>query len=193
MEGSNFSPDESIKTIEEAFKQARSEKTGATFYYILWGTLLMLHYLLLFFVTKFPDLKGGFTTTLIWSVFPIGGFLCYLKGKKEQKTENVLSLYEKVYLFAFGGFALTYGMVFFSSLIQHSSLFISLFPLLLGFTVFVVGGITKHNASIIGGVLGIILSSISLNISLEYQYLLAALSSLISCLIPGLLMINKNV
>ncbi len=193
METSNFNPSDSIKTIEEALKQAKSEKTGASFYYLLWGTILLIHYLLLFLVTQFPDLKGNFLETVIWSVFPIGGLLSYLRSKKDTKNEKMLSHYEKVYLYAFGGFALAYGTIFIASVFTNSSLHIALYPLLLGFTVFVVGGITKHKASLIGGVLGVICTGISLNVSIETQYLLAALSSLVSCVIPGFLMKNSNV
>ncbi len=188
METDNFNPIDSIKIIEDALAQAKSQKTGAHYYYILWGTLLCIHYLLFFLISKFPDYKSGVLTTIIWSVFPIGGLLSYLRGKKDDRTENVLSFYEKVYLYAFGGFALAYGVIFIASNIQQSSLFISLFPLLLGLTVFTVGGITKHKMSLVGGVLSIILTGISLNTLVEYQYLLASLASLITCLLPGILM-----
>lgn len=193
METENFNPNDSIKTIENALSQAKSEKTGAYYYYILWGALLFIHFLLLFFMTRFPDFKSGLLTSIIWSVFPIGGLLSYLRGKKEDKTEKLVSHYEKVYLYAFGGFALAYGIIFLSSIVQQSSLFISLFPVLIGLTVFVVGGITNHKASLVGGVIAIVLTAFSLNTSIEFQYLFAALASLITCLLPGFLMKKNNV
>lgn len=193
MEAENFTPSDSIKIIEKALSQAKSEKTGAYYYYTLWGALLFIHYLLLFLISRFPDFKGGLLTTIIWSVFPFGGLLSYLRSKKDEKTEKVLSHYEKVYLYAFGGFALAYGIIFISSIIQQSSLFVSLFPLLLGLAVFVVGGITKNKISLISGVLAIIMTAISLNTSIEFQYLVASLASLITCLLPGLLMKKRNV
>lgn len=193
MNTGNFNPTDSLKTIEEALMKAKAQKTGASFYYILWGSILFTHYLLLFIASQYPSLKNSMLEMIIWGVFPFGGLLSYLKSKKDNKKEQVLSHYEKVYLFAFSGFALTYGTIFISSAFLQTSLHIALYPLLLGFTVFVVGGITKHKASIIGGILGIICSGISLNVSLEIVYLLAALSSFISCIIPGYLMKNTNV
>lgn len=191
METKNFNPGDSIKTIEEALKQAKAEKTGASFYYLLWGSILLIHYLLLYAATQYPP--GDLLETIVWIVFPIGGLLSYLKSRKDTKSEKMLSHYEKIYLFAFGGFALAYGTIFIASAFTQPHLQIALYPLLLGFTVFVTGGITKHKASMIGGVLGIICAGISLNVSLEIQYLLAALSSLVSCIIPGYLMKNSNV
>lgn len=193
METGSFNPNDSIKTIEDALNQAKSENTGAYYYYILWGMLLFIHYLLLFIITHFPDLKSELLTITIWSVFPIGGLISYIRSKKDERTEKQLTYYEKVYLYAFGSFALAYGVIFISSIFQHSNLFVSLFPLLLGMTVFVIGGITKNKISLIGGVLAIVLSGISLNTSIEFQYLLASLASLITCLLPGLVMKNKNV
>ena len=193
MDQESFNPADSIKTIEKAFNQTRLVKTGASYYYVLWGALLFIHYLLFFLITRFPDFRSGVITTIIWCVFPIGGLLSYLRGKKEEKVEKVVPLYEKVYLYAFRGFGLAYGMIFIVSNVQQSSLFVSLFPLLLGLTVFIVGGITKHRSSLVGGLLSIILSGISLNASLEFQYFIASLASLITCMLPGLLMKNRNV
>lgn len=193
MEAENLNPGDSIKIIEEALQKAKQEKTGAYFYYWLWGIALFIHYLLLFLVTKYPEWKGHFLEILIWSVFPIGGLLSYLRSKKDKETERILSYFERVYLYAFGGFALAYGTIFIASAVRYPGLSVSLFPLLLGLSVFVVGGITKHSASLIGGILGIICTGISINVSLEYQYLFAALSPLISCIIPAILMKNRNV
>lgn len=193
METQNFTPAQSIKTIEEALKLARAERTGAFFYYILWGVLLFIHFALQYGKIRYPEIDGGLLNTLIWIVFPVGGLLSFLRSKKDDRAEKMSSLYEKVYLFAFSGFALAYGVIFIVSAPLRSFLHIALFPLLLGLAVFVPGGITKHKPSIIAGVIGIICTGISLNVSLEIKYLLAALSSFITCVVPGYLMKNKNV
>lgn len=188
METENFNPNDSIKTIENALNQAKGEETGAFYYYILWGTLLGIHYVLLFFTAKFPEYRNGFFETITWSVFPIGGLLSYLRSKKDDKTETVLPLNERVFLYGFGGFALAYGVISIASGAQQPTLIVALFPLLLGFTVFVIGGVTKDKVSLIGGILGIIMTGISLNSLLEYQFLFASLASVVTCLLPGILM-----
>lgn len=193
MKNDDFNPNDSIKTIEEALQQAKAEKTGASFYYLLWGLILVIHYLLRYVEIKLPETRSVLLETLIWGVFPVGGLLSYLKSKKDERAEKVLSLYEKVYLFAFIGFALAYGVMFFASAITEPALQVTLCSLLLGMTVFIVGGITRHTISVIGGILAIICAGISLNVSLDIKYLLAALSSLTSCVIPGLLMKKSNV
>jgi len=193
MKAKNFHPGDSLKTIEDAIMQAKTERTGARFYYILWGLLMLLHYTLLYVTARYPALNGGLADTLIYIVFPVGGLLSYFRSRKDAKKETVIPHFEKVYLYGFSGFALSYGIIFIASVYSIPELPVSLFPLLLGLAVFVTGGITKFMPSVICGIAGIICTGISLNTELETRYALAALSSFIVCVIPGYLMKNKHV
>lgn len=193
MNDQEFSPDDSLKTIDEALRQVKSEKTGASFYYLLWGLVLFIYFFLLFVRVWHPEVIGTLLTTLMYGVFPIGGLLSYLRSKQDDRREKFRVYFENVYLFGFAGFAIAYGIIFMTSIYPNPVLPVILFPLLLGFTVFVVGGITKHKVSVVCGILGMVCTGISLNVSLEMQYLIAAVASVIVCVIPGLLMKNKNV
>ncbi|HET8573530.1 MAG TPA: hypothetical protein VFL76_06630 [Edaphocola sp.] len=193
MNKQEFSPDDSLKTIDQALRQAKAEKTGASFYYLLWGAILFIYFFLLFVKAWHPEVIGGLLTTLMYGVFPIGGLLSYLRSKGDDRREKARGYFENVYLFGFAGFAIAYGIIFLTSVYRDPVLPAISFPLLLGFTVFVVGGITKHKASIICGILGMICTGVSLNVSLEMQYLIAALAAVIVCIVPGLLMKYKNV
>lgn len=193
MNKQDFSPGDSLKTIDQALRQAKAEKTGASFYYLLWGVLFFIYFFLLFVKAWHPEAIGSLLTTLMYGVFPIGGLLSYLRSKQDDRRAKARAYFENVYLFGFAGFAIAYGIIFLTSIYPNPVLPVILFPILLGFTVFVVGGITKHKASVICGILGMICTGISLNVSLEMQYLLAALASVIVCIIPGFLMKNKNV
>lgn len=188
MKSNNFQPGDSLKTIEAAIQQTKSESTGARFYYILWGLMLMLHFALRYVTSHYPNLSGSLTTTLIYLVFPIGGLLSYLRSKKDDKKETIKLHYEKVYVFGFGGFAIAYGIIFLATVISNRELPIILFPLLLGLTVFFTGGMTRFRPSIICGIIGIICTGISVNATIETQYALAAMASLITLVIPGYLM-----
>lgn len=193
MSSTEFQPLDSLKTINEALKQAKAEKTGARFYYLLWGAILAIHFLLSYFFIKYPGIKSSLFQTLTMMIFPLGGLLSYLRGKSDAKHETALSLHERVYLFGFAGFALSYGTIFIASVVAGINFALMLFPVLLGLTVFVVGGITKHTVSIVGGVLGILLTGISLNCSIEYQNLIAAAAAFVTCVVPGYLMKSNNV
>ncbi len=193
MENDNFNPADSIKTIDEALAQAKAEKTGAQFYYVLWGSLLFCHFALQYIKTKSPQADGDLLDIAIMAVFPIGGFLSYLRSKRDDRTETVVPRFEKIYSYAFGGFALAYTIMFVASAFSNPALYSTFFSLLIGLTVFITGGLTQHKPSIAGGVLAIILAGIGLNAPAGMHFMLAAIASLSSCFIPGILMKNRNV
>ena len=192
MENENFNAADSIKTIDQALAQAKAERTGAQFYYIVWGTLLFLHFIIRYFLLRYPQSSSDLLDVATWAVFPVGGIISYFRSKRDDKIEKVVPLYEKIYAYAFGGFALAYGVTYFAS-VARPDLQGSFFSVLLGFTVFVTGGLTKHTPSLVGGTLAILLGGISLNVTPEIQCLLAAIASLSACLAPGMLMSNRNV
>lgn len=193
MKNKEFNTQDAFRTIEEALNQSKKEKTGAAFYYMLWGTILLIHYLILFTFIQYPYLKDNkILEIMVWGIFPIGGLFSYVRSRKDRKDERALSHYEKVYLFGFGGFILAYSTILIASALNKSILYITFFPLLLGLVVFIVGGITKRKISIFMGIIGILCTGISLNSSIEIQCFLAAFSSIICCIIPGYLMKIKN-
>lgn len=184
---------DAIRTIEDAINQAKSEKTGASFYYQLWGMILFAYFMLHYLLFVIPGWQGTFIDNLSWMLFPLGGLLSMIRKTKENKKETVVPHLEKVYFFAFTGLAMAYGTVFTLSIYLQSSLAIILYPMLLGLCIYIAGGITKHVPSIIGGVLGIIFTGFSLFASLDLQFLSAALASLFTCAIPGYLMKKSHV
>ena len=193
MENISFSPADSLKTIQEAINETRSVKTGASFYYILWGAVLFVYFALSFLSIEIPSLKGSIIDSYNWLVFPIGGLLSALNKNKDKEKETTVPHFEKIYFFAFTGFAMTYGIATLASIFLIPNLSIIMFPVLLGATVYTVGGITKHQPSIIGGIIGMTLSGISILSNLEVQILCAALAAISSSFIPGILMKNKHV
>lgn len=188
-----FNVDESLKTIEEALHHTRGTKTGASFYYIQWGSVLFVYYFIHFLIIKLPALQSSAIDSLSWILFPIGGILSILNKKKDDQKETYVSHFEKIYFWGFTGFAMLYGIVTSVSIFSVPSLTIILFPALLGVTVYIVGGITKHWPSVYGGILGLLFTGLSMRSGLELQYLYAALASVFCCLIPGILMRKTNV
>jgi hypothetical protein len=193
MDTSKFNTVDSLKTIEAAFNETKTAKTGASFYYILWGIVLFLYFSLQFTISKNPVLKGSLLHTFSWVLFPIGGIFSYLNKSKEQEKESYVPFFERVYFWAFTAFACLYGVLTFASAYLSSPLMIMLFPSIIGATVYTVGGITKHKASIIGGIIGIVFSFLSVLSATDFQYLIAALACISTCIIPGISMRKSNV
>jgi hypothetical protein len=193
MNNKSFSPENSLKTIEAAINEAKTSKTGASFYYILWGLILLINYSLHYLIIVKPILKGTFIDIFSWVLFPIGGLLSMLNKKNDQMKETNVPNLEKVYFFAFTSFAMVYGILSIASTYLSYSFSIMLFPLIIGSTVYIVGGISKHKPSIIGGVFSMLISILSILSIIEIQYLIAAFSCITACIIPGITMKKSNV
>jgi hypothetical protein len=193
MDKNTFSATDSLKTIEAAIIEAKSSKTGASFYYILWGIILFIYFIVHTIIILKPELRGTIIDTFNWVLFPIGGLLSYINKSKYQKEESYVPQLEKVYLFAFTGFAFMYAVLTFASNYLSSSIAIMFFPLIIGSTVYVVGGISKHKISIFGGILSMLLTVVSILSEIEIQFFMASLACIASCIIPGITMRKSNV
>jgi len=86
-----------------------------------------------------------------------------------------------------------YAILTFASTYLSSSIAIMLFPLIIGSTVYVVGGISKHKISIFCGIFSMLLTGVSVLSKLEIQFLIASIACISSCIIPGITMRKSNV
>lgn len=193
MDKTTFNASDSIKTIEAAINDAKTLKTGASFYYILWGIILFIYFLIHSLIILIPEFRGTIMETFNWVLFPIGGLLSFLNKSKDRKEETYVPQLEKVYLFAFTGFAFMYGILTFASSYLSSSIAIMFFPLIIGSTVYIVGGISRHRISMIGGIFSMLLTVISILSIIEIQYLIASLACISTCIFPGISMRKSNV
>ncbi|MFM1915986.1 MAG: hypothetical protein RLZZ531_1655 [Bacteroidota bacterium] len=193
MDENKFNATDSLKTIEAAINETKTTKTGAAFYYMLWGSILCCYFLIQFFIGIKLTISGSFLYSFNWILFPIGGFFSYLNKRKDEKNENYVPQLEKVYFFGFTGFAIMYAIFTFASTLFSLPLSIIFFPLISGLTVFVIGGISKHNISIFGGIFSMLLSIISILSNIEIAYLLASIACITSFIIPGITMRKSNV
>lgn len=193
MDKNTFNAIDSLKTIEAAINETKTTKTGAVFYYLLWGSILCCYFLIQFFISMKATLSGSFLYSFSWILFPIGGLFSYLNKRKDEKNETYVPQLEKVYFFGFTGFALMYAIITFASTFLSLPLSIIFFPLISGLTVFVIGGISKHNTSIFGGIISMLLSIISILSNVEIAYLLASIACITSFIIPGITMRKSNV
>jgi hypothetical protein len=193
MDENKFNATDSLKTIETAINETKTTKTGASFYYNLWGTILCCYFLIQFFIGLKPTISASFLNSFSWILFPVGGIFSYLNKRRDEKNETYIPQLEKVYFFGFTGFAIMYGIFTFASTFLSLPLSIIFFPLISGLTVFVIGGISKHNISIFGGIFSMLLSIISILSNVEIAYLLASIACITSFIIPGITMRKSNV
>ena len=188
MDNERMTPQKSISVIEDAMRKAQNETGSARFYLILWGALIMVYALI-----NYLNLRGqGSITTLAnwsWVVFPVGGLFSFLRTRKDDKTEVLKPLNDKLYMYTWGGTGLCLGAVSFCAINFGGVLIIPpVLLLLFGFTAFVTGGVTSFVPSIVGGILCIISAAIAFVLPLELQLVCTCSGVCASTLVPGLLM-----
>jgi hypothetical protein len=194
MEQNQFNPIDALQTIEASIDDAKTIKTGAAFYYIVWGVVLGTHFSLkaLSYYTYNPSVSKMLIFFSVL-VFPLGGILSGLRKKWDKQNEHATSKLERIYFISFIGFAMAYGIMFVSSYGLDPLISVAYFPLLIGFAVFIVGGITKHWPSIVGATLSMVCCFFNITSHSEDCYWFAAAAALMSLIIPGLLMKNRHV
>lgn len=190
MGNQGLTSEEQISIIESSLKHSSKQKTGASNYYIIWGCILTLTYVVHFLNAHYKTDSTAMLTNISNWFYAIGGLLSFLQSRKDDKNETVIPLNEKVYSYSWIGASISIGVISISQSTSNNFSEIICISILLifGLINFIIGGITNFKPLIIGGVISmllIILLSIS---TIDYKFLITAIGVFINCLIPGLMM-----
>jgi hypothetical protein len=186
-----FNEQESLQLISEMIQTAKAQLGRGSFFYLLWGWLVLagalIHFGLLYTKFAYPYIA--------WPVIMVAGlagtFVGMRKSKKEAKAKSHMAT-SIGYLW--GGFSVTLFIILFSatkgtiSWAGSNILIIALY----GLCIFVSGGIIRFKPLITGGILSWIIAVASLFIAPPYTLLSIALSIAVSYLIPGYLLRDKE-
>lgn len=182
------SSEEQISIIESSLKQSSSQKTGASKYYIIWGLTLSSFYFVQFINAHFKTPTTANLSDISMMFFAAGGLLSFLQSRKDNKTETIIPLNEKVYTYGWIGASI--GLAVLSIAYQSNFLEILCISVLLifGLVNFIIGGITNFKPLIIGGAISMLLCILITKIPIDYKFLITSIGVVFSCLIPGILM-----
>ena len=190
MENQTLTSEEQISIIESSLKHSSKQKTGASNYYIIWGSILPASFLVQFLHVHFRTDFTALLADISLSFYALGGLLSFLQSRKDDKNETIVPLNEKVYKYAWIGASIGIGVMCISE--GYSSNFIELFCIIIllifGLINFIIGGVTKFKPLIIGGFLSMLLIILIPLSSIDYKFLITAIGVLLNCLIPGLMM-----
>lgn len=180
---------ESIDILARYEHKTSSIKSGAGYYYIIWGLLLTSYYFLLFLTTS------GFIQPKIaqfaWLLFPIGGIISMIAARKLDSSERILPLQDRIHAFIWIGIALALFMGILQSGFKLKG-FMFESGLMISVATFITGGIFRFSAGIIAGMAGIFISAFIPFTEIPISALLTGCSLCVSLLIPGIIMVSKN-
>ena len=106
----NLSSEKSLEIINEMISNTRASFKDASFYFLLWGWVIMAgglgHYLLL----KFSDCQYPY---IAWFVVIIGIIISAVVGAIQGKRSKVISHFERIHIYVWYAFLACYFVLIF--------------------------------------------------------------------------------
>jgi uncharacterized membrane protein len=183
----NMTYEESLSTIQRMITTAKENLEDDSFYFLLWGWLVLtaciLHYLLILFA---PEIQG-----IGWVVLmPLGGLITMVYGYKKEKKQRIQSYINDIMKYVLISFLVSlFVVLFFMSKLGPAT-----YPIVMldyGMLLFVSGGALKFRPMIVGGIVNWVLGIMSFFFPFEQQLLILGLAVLLGYIIPGHMLKNK--
>jgi hypothetical protein len=173
----------SLEIIERMLTENKKSLHRNSFYFILWGTLLIPAGLWEYFM------RGTAYFYLVWpAVGILGGFISMIYGAKESKRIGVKTAGDRITNYTWGafGFTMVFGMVYtvYNGLTPHAFILI-----VAGMATFISGGVSRFKPFVVGGImlaLGAIVCAFV--VAPVYHSLVFSASLLLGYVIPGILL-----
>lgn len=180
----NLSPEQSLKLIESMIGEAKRSFSRMSFYFLLWGALLLLATLAEYAAGR-AGLPNGW---LGWPILgTLGGIISARHGAREGRKTGASTFTDRVFMWVWTVFTLTLIIVIISCVQvgQRPGPWVSI---LTAMPTMISGGILRFRPLIIGGVLFWVLGLFSLFQWPEHGALLFALALLLGYIVPGFLL-----
>jgi hypothetical protein len=182
---------QSLKIIQEMIATSKNNLKDNSFFYLLWGWLVLFASLLHF---SFLQINWEYA----WIPWPIlmsiGAIVSTIAGIRLGKKAKVISHVDKMIMYLWWSFLVVIFLILFMMGFQKMQWQTthSLIIIMYGMGTFVSGGVLKFKPLIIGGIACWIIAVISFFTTPQYVLLLIALSIIIAYLIPGYMLKAKS-
>ena len=187
-----FNEKDSFRVITEMIENSKSNLKDNSFFYLLWGWLVLIAS-----ITNFVLLKNGYyeLSWIPWMVLMTGGgIVSGIVGRRLGKKAKAKTMFDTVMMYLWIGFVITLFIVLFVAASGNISWKASniLIIALYGLGTFVSGGLLKFKPLIIGGILSWAIAIATLFVPEIYSLLMVALSIIVAYLIPGYMLKSKE-
>lgn len=179
-----ITPDQSLKLIEDMLRVAKQSFQRMSFYFLLWGGLLMIATLVEYFMGR-AGLSNGW---LGWPILgTLGGIIAGVHGAKEGRAKGVSTFTDRVFMWLWTAFTITL-IILIVSMVSTGQRPGPIVSILTGMPTFITGAILRFRPLQVGGVLFWVLGLLSLFIWPEHGALLFGVALLFGYIIPGMLL-----
>lgn len=185
MSNKELTKDESLALITDMIGQAkRNLAKGGSFYFLLWGWVVMLANLGHYLIAKYDWYEAPYA---VWLITIPAGIISIVYSAKKEKSALVKSHLDKMYgLVWFGVFIAVVIMLFFMADVNYNVNAIIL--TFAGLGTFISGCMLRFNPLVLGGIALWIASIVAFSLPPLDQYLVGAIGIFAGYLIPGYLL-----
>jgi hypothetical protein len=190
MEQENFSPQDSLKLIQNMITKTRQDMGDNSSHFLLWGWVTFIACIGQYLLKNVFNYEKHYLVWLL--IIPAVIFSIYLgiRDKKKQKANTYIGESMK-YLWMGMGISYFVLSMILSRLGWNNNIF-PFFIMLYGLGTFVSGQFLQFKPLIYGGVAAWALAIASVYFNYDYQMLFAAAAILVSYIIPAYMLRHKN-
>ncbi len=185
MSNKELTKEESLELITNMIGQAkRNVAKGGSFYFLLWGWVIMLANLGHYILEKFKLYDHPY---IVWTLIIPAVAITIWYSARQGRNATVVSHYDRIYGTIWSCIFVTIVtlLVFADKLAFNQNAVILLFS---GLGTYLSGSLLRFKPLLIGGVSLWGASVVAFNVSILDQYLVAAVGLLIGYLVPGYLL-----
>ncbi len=185
MSNKELTKEESLALITDMIGQAkRNLARGGSFYFLLWGWVVMLANLGHYLIAKYDWYEAPY---IVWLITIPAGIISMVYGARKEKNARVKSHLDRMYgLVWLGVFIAVLIMLFFMADVNYTINAIIL--TFAGLGTFISGCMLRFNPLVFGGIALWLASIVAFNVPFIDQYLVGAIGILAGYLIPGYLL-----
>jgi hypothetical protein len=186
----SFSAEQSLRLIQSMIEKTKQDVAGNSFYLLLWGWLIFIAAVLHFVLMKFTDFEYPY---LVWNLMWIGGIASMIKGIKDSKKTVVKTFVgEAMKYFGISQMILYGGLIFIFGKYDLWHISLPFYILMYASACFFMGALLQFPLLKWTGLLCIPIIVVCIYLSFQWQLLLLALAILISYIIPGHVLNEKE-
>ncbi len=187
MSNETFSPQESLRLIQNMIEKTKENISGQSHYFLLWGWGAFLAFTGQYILKVWANYEHHYIVWLV-TIICILAMILLLKRDKNKLQVRTYAGESMGHLWSGLGIAFfVLSMIFVKIGFEYCYPF---FILLYGVGTFISGRILKFTPLIIGGLFNFALAAISVWYSMDYQLLFGAAAILTSYIIPGHMLRN---
>jgi hypothetical protein len=190
MQEDNFSPQDSIKLIQNMIAKTRSDMGDDAIYFILWGWITFLGCTGQFVLKNLLNYPKHYQ---VWFLVIPGVLISIYLGMKEKKERPVSTYIGESMKYLWTGMGISFFVL--SMIFTRMGWGVNIFPffiMLYGLGTFISGKLLQFNPLVAGGLIAFALAIVSTYFNYDYQMLFGAAAILFSYLIPAYLLRRKN-